>query len=181
MTVGLRMTVEQYLALPEEKPYREYVCGEVVPKAMPNIDHAELVDAIAEGIRALRRELGGKSGPEVRVRFDTERGPEYRLPDYAYWRPERPVRDGKDQLPPTLAVEVRSPDEAMSDQREKCRYFRRYGVDVCWLIDPESRSVEVFEGARDGEVLTAAAGALGSPLLPGFRLKLADLFAVLDQ
>jgi len=180
MAVGLRMTVEQYLALPEEKPYREYVCGEVVPKAMPNLEHGELVQAIAEAMIPVRKTLGGRGGPEVRIRFDTERGPEYRLPDYAYWRTGRPIQEGRDQLPPTLAVEVRSPEEPMADQREKCRYYRRYGVDVCWLVDPESRTVEVFEGDRDGERLTVD-DVLESAALPGFRLKLHDLFAVLDQ
>jgi Uma2 family endonuclease len=57
--------------------------------------------------------------------------------------------------------------------------MRANGVDVCWLIDPETRSVEVFEGAKDGETLEAD-GTLASASLPGFTLPLRDLFAVLD-
>lgn len=180
MAVGLRMTVEQYLALPEEKPYREYVYGEVVRKARPNEDHVILAGEIIVRLGPLRLDIGGVLGPEPRIRFDTERRPEFCLPDVGYWRPEKPRRDGPHLLPPTLAVEVRSPGEPMDEQREKCRHYRRYGVDVCWLIDPEARTVEVFEGNRDGETLAEDA-ALESSLLPGFRLKLPDVFAALDD
>lgn len=181
MAVRQRMTVEQYLALPEgEKPYREYVDGEVLTKAMPNEDHILLVDELAYAIHAYRRVQGGISGPEPRVRFDTERGPAYRLPDYAYWSPNKKRGDGGQLLPPTLAVEVRSPDEEMEAQREKCRWFRRYGVEVCWLIDPTSRTVQVFEANREPAVLRDDS-VLTSSHLPGFELPLAALFRALDR
>ncbi|MCC7364725.1 MAG: Uma2 family endonuclease [Dehalococcoidia bacterium] len=180
MTTGLRMTVEQYLALPEEKPYREYAYGEVVSKAMPNEDHGAIAFAIQAALLPVVREFGGRAGPEFRVRFDTERGPEYRLPDVAYWRPDRPRRDGEDMLPPTLAVEVRSPGESLASLREKCRYYRRYGVDICWLVDPNARTIEIFDAASDG--LTRREGdELATPLIPGLRLPVASIFAALED
>jgi Uma2 family endonuclease len=174
MAVKQKLSVAQYLALPEEKPYLEYVCGEVLQKAMPNKDHMQIVNR--SGLRVTLYDdahAGGHCGPEPRVRFATELGDEYRLPDYAYWAPRKPFDDGKEMLPPTLAIEVRSPDESMTDQREKCRYYRRYGVDVAWLFDPRTRTVEVFDAEHDG---AAATCALRSPLLPGFELDAAALF-----
>ena len=174
MAVKQKLSVEQYLALPEEKPNLEYVCGEVLRKAMPNKEHVEVVDGAGYQLRAYRlTQTAAHTGPEPRVRFATERGDEYRLPDYAYWAPGKPFDDGNEMLPPTLAIEVRSPDESMTDQREKCRYYRRYGVDVAWLFDPRTRTVEVFDAEHDG---AAATGALRSPLLPGFELDAAALF-----
>ena len=179
-STGLRMTAEQYLALPEEKPYREYVYGEVIAKAMPDDDHGELAALLGRALLDWRdEELGGRAGQEIRCRFDTERGPEYRLPDVAYWRPDKPRKDGDDTLPPTLAVEIRSPDETMAEQRRKCLYYRRYGVDICWLIDPISRTVEVFEDDLEGEPL-APDGVLSSSRLPGLRIPVSRLFASLD-
>ena len=177
---GLRITAEEYLALPEEKPYREYVYGEVVAKAMPNEDHGALQIELGIRLSPLRAEPGGRLASEPRVRFDTERGEEFRLPDVAYWRPEKPRRDGDVMLPPTLAIEIRSPDDTMAEQREKCRYFRQYGVDVCWLFDPTTRTVEVFEGDVDG-VLRGTNDILTSALLPGIRLRVGDVFSVLDD
>ncbi|MCK9518516.1 MAG: Uma2 family endonuclease [Dehalococcoidia bacterium] len=179
MTTGVRMTVHDYLALPEAKPYREYVCGEVIEKSMPNEEHGILVQEIAACFARWMHLAGGKAGPEIRVRFDTERGPEYRLPDYSYWSSGRPRRDGKDSLPPTLAVEVKSPDEPLEQLRSKCRYMRRYGVDVCWLIDPGRRVVEVFETERDGQPV--AVGALRSKALGDLEIDVPALFAALDD
>lgn len=81
---------------------------------------------------------------------------------------------------PTVAVEVRSPDESMASQRAKCRLYRQSGVPVVWLVDPRTRTVEIFEDDRDGTVLRIG-DTLTTPHLPGFSLPLAELFAVLDR
>jgi Uma2 family endonuclease len=186
MATKLRVPLDDYLAMPEdEAPYHEYVDGEVIQKAMPDLDHMALVDELADAIRAYRRRFGGHSGGEGRTQFvKPNADPDYRLPDYAYWLPDAPsrvlVRGRRYGHPPTLAIEVRSPDETMRNQREKCRYYRRNGVHVCWLVDPGSRTVEVFDDMHDGVVLRAD-DTLESRLLPGFSLALSDLFAVLDE
>ena len=46
---------------------------------------------------------------------------------------------------------------------------------VCWLIEPEQRWVEVRDAARDGARL-AADGAIESAALPGFRLEVRTLW-----
>jgi len=172
---GRRMTEAEYLALPEVKPYLEFVDGVVLQKAMPNSDHRKIVEELTFRLGLYRRgPAGGSAGPEGRVRLRTGR---YRLPDTAYWAAGRP--HGDDTLP-TLAVEVKSPAESWDDQRAKCRMFRESGVEVCWLIDPATRAVEVFEGAQDAVPLPPG-GALESAHLPGFSLPLPELFAVLDE
>ena len=179
MVTKQKLSVQQYLAMPEEPPYSEYVFGGVVQKMAPQRKHVSLVDELSYFLGGYRRRVGGFSGAEQRVQFETERGPEFRLPDYAYWSPAKPQGAGQTLLPPTLAIEVRSPGETMDSQREKCHYYLRHGVDLAWLIDPEQRSVEVFENANTGAVLAADA-VLGSPRLPGFELALTTLFAALE-
>ncbi len=172
---GRRMTEAEFLALPEEKPYLEYVDGVVLQKPMPNKPHSQLVKFIIIAIGLYERVRGGDSGPESRVRLHDGSG--FRLPDTAYWAPGRVWSD--DSLP-SLAVEVRSPGQTMAELRRKCRSFRANGVDTCWLIDPVSRTAEVFEGDRDAEQLPAD-GSLESAVMPGFSLSLAELFAALDR
>lgn len=101
----------------------------------------------------------------------------YRKPDLATRAAGSPA--GNDAIP-TLVVEVRSPDETMASQRRKCRMFREHGLPACWLIDRTSRSIEVFEDDLDGETLPVD-GGLASKYLPGFELKVPDLFATLDR
>ena len=168
---GVRMTPEEYLALPEEKPYLEYVDGIVVQKPMPNLSHGELVAELIYRIKIWIEHNGGRIGPEVRARLGDL--PNFRLPDLSYWKPQLP-RD--DDTPPSLAVEVRSRSQTMAELRRKCEFLRSTGVEACWLIDPIARTAEIYEGRRKtprlADVLTAEA-------LPGFELALSDLFAVL--
>jgi Uma2 family endonuclease len=61
--------------------------------------------------------------------------------------------------------------------------FDRGGVREYWLIDPKARDVTVYRRSSDGRFpkavnLTAVeGGGLATPLLPGFSLSVAKLFA----
>ncbi len=169
------MSEREFLALPEEKPYLEYVDGVVLQKPMANRAHRLIVQFLDYLIYGYQLRAGGDGGPEGRVRLPDGSG--YRLPDTAYWTEQR--FSGDDSVP-SLVIEVRSPGQTVAELRRKCRSFRANGVDVCWLIDPMARTVEVFEGDRDAEQL-AADGVLEATVMPGFSLALSDLFAVLDR
>ena len=172
---GLRLNPDQFLALPEAKPYLEYVDGVVLQKPMANTEHSILAAALAFEMGIYVRQRGGWVGVEARAAFGEL--PNYRLPDVSYWSPDRSPTD--DSLP-TLAIEIRSPSQTLGELREKCRAFRRNGVDACWLIDPASRTAERFEGIRDAEFIVES-GSLSSDRLPGFVLPLRQLFAVLPS
>ena len=80
-----------------------------------------------------------------------------------------------DDTVPTIAVEVRSPRQSLTKLRAKCRGYLRDGSIAAWLIDPQARTVEVFEAdvtrvLREGETLTC-------DVLPGFAVELDWLFS----
>ncbi|MEX0783998.1 MAG: Uma2 family endonuclease [Dehalococcoidia bacterium] len=179
MGIKQKLSVSEYLALPEEKPYLEYICGEAVPKPMPDRFHIALVFELSHFLWVYVREVGGFAGPEGRSGFEDPADPRFLLPDLSYWAPDRET--GRRILtPPTLAIEVRSEDQSRRDLREKCRYYRSHGVDVAWLIDPYSRTAEAFEGELDGAAVPEG-GALVSPALPGLRIPITDLWAAIDR
>jgi Uma2 family endonuclease len=169
------MSEEEYLSLPEEKPYLEYVDGVVLEKPMPTWDHGRVTAEITFRLVEYSRGAGGAASVEGRVLLAAIRN--YRLPDTAFWAPGR--AGGNDSMP-TLAVEVRSPGQSMNELRAKCRAFRAAGVDACWIIDPERRTAEVFEGDQEARPIRRE-GTLESAFLPGFAVPLAELFAVLDR
>lgn len=173
------LTVDEYLALPEEKPYVEYINGEVIPKMAPDRNHAGIAGELNYRLGLYRRQRGGFFGPEARVGFTEAGDIRFLLPDVGYWAEGRAVGD-RILTPPTLAIEIRSRDQSLDELREKCRYYRAHGVDVCWLIDPVARLAEVFEAGADGVVVDAG-GVLESPRLPGLRIMLGEVFAVLDE
>lgn len=170
---GVRMTPEQYLALPEEKPYLEYVDGMVLQKPMPQEEHAELIAELIHRLKLWMGKSGGRVGPGARARLGDL--PNYRLPDLSYWKPGIPRGQ---EAAPTLAVEIRSKDQTLAELRRKCEFLRASGVEACWLLDPFSRTAEIFDGSAKR---VRAADALGAECLPGFSLAVGDLFSVLDD
>lgn len=169
---GVRMTPEEYLALPEEKPYLEYVDGMVIQKPMPTEEHGILALELGARLREWARPRKGRVGVEALMRQGDL--PNYRLPDVSYW--DAAVPRGAD-APPTVAIEIRSPDQTLAELHAKCRSLLAAGVAECWLLDPGSRTAFVFDAGRDGEPVNA----LESPRLPGFSLLLDDLFAALED
>lgn len=82
---------------------------------------------------------------------------------------------------PALIVEILSPSTRRRDLGIKRQLFERGGVREYWIVDPKAQALRVDRRTTDGGLSKAeqlAAGAtLASPLLPGFTLSLARLFA----
>lgn len=80
---------------------------------------------------------------------------------------------------------MRSPGTWALDVGPKLRRYELTGAAELWLVDPPACSVLVFrrDGADAGFAAAVEIGvdeALTSPLLPGFGLATAELFADLD-
>ena len=78
---------------------------------------------------------------------------------------------------PDIAAEVLSPNETPAKIHRKLAQYFKAGVKEVWLIDPEDRSAEIWTGPSLPERALAGADALASPLLPGFALRLEELFS----
>jgi Uma2 family endonuclease len=172
---GKRMSEAEYLALPPEQPYLEYVDGVVVQKAMPNWDHSGLVHELDFLLGLLRRRSGGHVRVELRSLQLPQR--DYRLADVSYFAPG--AATGDDALP-TLAIEVRSPNETVASQRRKCQSWIRAGCREAWLVEPHSRSIEVF-GADGGSQAFGEGETLQSTAVPGLEVDVTALFAAAEQ
>jgi Uma2 family endonuclease len=163
------------------KPSLEFVNGEVFQKPMTKSDHNEICRVLNRRFVRYEDEHGGYWVWESTTNLSRDDDRRYRVPDMAYYVAGRPVAQANHvYLPATLAIEVRSEFQSRRELREKCREYLERGFDECWLIDPEQRWVEVFDAERDGERLPSD-GVLDSPLLPGFSMPVADLWAELDE
>ena len=77
---------------------------------------------------------------------------------------------------PEIAVEVLSPSETTRMIHRKLKQYFAAGVQEIWLVDPESREVEIWTGASLPDRALTNEEELTSKLLPGFRVPLASLF-----
>jgi Uma2 family endonuclease len=59
------------------------------------------------------------------------------IPDVAVFYPREP--DLVPDNPPLIAIEILSPDDRLTEVREKLEEYRTCGVRHVWLVDPHSR------------------------------------------
>ncbi len=77
---------------------------------------------------------------------------------------------------PELAVEVLSPTDKLDDIRRKATTYLQHGTRLVWLVFPVSQTVEIYQPDTDPQTLTLSDTLSGAPVLPGFQLRLRELF-----
>ena len=181
---GTRQTVaefEAFLALPENRDRLfELIDGEIVEK-MPTEQHGEIAAFLTVEIGIfLKQNPIGRVGQEIRHRLPGDEFNAY-LPDVSVRRDiDRPaVSEGAVPHMPALAIEVKSRDDTFRLMRRKAEYYLANGSQLVWLVFPENRQVEVYSShANDIVTLTEQDTLDGGEVLPGFSLKVADIFQV---
>ena len=79
---------------------------------------------------------------------------------------------------PDLAVEVISPGSWKRDRVEKKALYEQVGIAEYWIVDPESRAIEVFalvKGVYQLHSRAADTDLAKSRLLPGFKVSFSRL------
>jgi len=103
-----------------------------------------------------------------------------RRPDLSFVLTERlpagAVPRGHIRVPPDLAVEVVPPNDLYSEVRVKVEEYLRAGVRLVWIVDRDTRSVEVFRADGRLSLLRDADELSGEDVLPEFRCRVGDLF-----
>jgi Uma2 family endonuclease len=109
-----------------------------------------------------------------------------RIPDVSFLSWDR-IPGGKvpdEAIPPIgpdLAVEVLSESNTKREMARKRREYFASGTRLVWEVDPETRTVVVYDAPEHFHVLSQADTLDGGGVLPGFALRLADLFGELDR
>jgi Uma2 family endonuclease len=84
---------------------------------------------------------------------------------------------------PDLVVEVLSPSTAYYDLKKKARTYARCGVKEYWIVDPEEKSIEVYNG-REGKLTLSQRveeeGRIKSLILDGLEIEAGEVFAQLQ-
>lgn len=101
-------------------------------------------------------------------------------PDVVVVCDHRQIKASHIDGPPTLVVEVQSPESVRHDRIRKLRLYAQAGVKEYWLVTPYPPMVEVLLLSPDGSYHARAAftekDVLESPSFPDLRLPLGDIF-----
>ncbi|MBW3553650.1 MAG: Uma2 family endonuclease [Gemmatimonadetes bacterium] len=176
---GRLTTLEEFERLPEEDEHLlELSRGILVREPRPRASHGTAVMLLGRHIATWALEHGGivTAGTGFVLEADpaTVRGP-----DIAWVRPgQTPLRalEGFIHGAPDLAVEVLSPSNRAGEVREKIAQYFEAGTAAVWLVDPKTRTVEVFRSPRESRVLHASDTLDGGSVLPGFAIAVLEIF-----
>jgi Uma2 family endonuclease len=179
------MSLEEWAALDDEIE-GELVDGFLEEEEMANVLHEAVVTWLAAMLRVwVRRRRGLLTGSEVKIAIAPRRG---RKPDVSVFLPPNlpAPTDTLVRVPPHLAVEITSPRprDVRRDRLYKLADYARAGVPYYCIIDPQLRSVEVYELGRDRRYAvarTAAGGRMRVPGCPGLVLDLDALWREADE
>jgi Uma2 family endonuclease len=172
-------------ALNSESLY-EIVNGERVENPPMGVLAGTLATLLAGFINAhaLPRRLGAAV---VEVLFHLKEERPSRRPDVAFvaqerWSSVAALQEDPAEFPfpPSLAIEVVSPSNTAKEVEEKILEYFDAGVALVWIIHPMPRRIYVHRSVADVDVLGAADDLDGGTVIPGFRLKISDLFDAVD-
>ncbi len=174
-----RMTLEQFLKLPEEEPALEFDDGVVTQKVSPKGQHsilqAELVERLNRFARPLRL---ARAFPELRATF----GGASRVPDVAVYRWDRIPVDARGRVvndfreAPDIAVEIVSPEQSTNALVRRCLWYVGNGVRIALLVDPADESVLVFRPDQTPQARRGPDQLDLRDVVPDFELTVQELF-----
>jgi Uma2 family endonuclease len=179
-TPPLKMTLEEFRALPEGPPDYEFEKGEVIPLPRPHGQHQDILAELLGALRShVKRHRLGRVWPEIDVELPNERS---YVPDLCYLSRERQgaysEEDGKIHGAPDLVVEIVSRSSASRDRLRKMTGYFEAGVPWYWLVDSHDLGIEEYRATPQGYLRTASveAGDTFRPgLFPGLEINLQAL------
>jgi len=174
-----RMTVEQFERYAAENGPCELIDGEVHPLSPASPNHGEITGNLHGFIWNHVREhrLGKVYAAETG--FRSGRDPSVRAADVAFIARDRlpdTQPPGFGTVIPDLVAETVSPGDRSTQVTAKVRWWLDEGVKQVWVVDPQPRTVTVYHADGNARMLTEPDELTGGAQLPGFALRIAELF-----
>jgi Uma2 family endonuclease len=147
---AVRFTYADYRNLPEESRY-EIIDGDLQMSPSPTTAHQRIALRLADLLMRWARKTGTGEvfiAPCDVVLSETD----VVQPDIFFVSKGRQSIIGEKAIlgAPDLVVEVLSPATADRDRTAKAKLYARAGVAELWLVDPESRTIEILVNSPSG-------------------------------
>jgi Uma2 family endonuclease len=176
-----KYTYEDYCKLPSDIR-AEVLEGELLMCASPNTRHQRISREIEFTLSQWVKEKG--LGEVLDAPMDVVLSPYTVLqPDILYISKERVsiITEPNIQGAPDLVVEILSPGDEKRDTVKKKAIYEKFGVKEYWIVDPTQESITLFSLGEKGykeKGVYEKGQVLESVILPGFTLKLDEVFKV---
>ena len=176
-----KLSLQEFLDLPESGDRYEFVGGQLKQKMSPKYKHSTLQLRLLIALNSWCDEyLCGRVRPEWGVVLRRNEEDWVRVPDLTYVSYQRlPVEWEEDEacpVLPELVIEIISPGQTFGELTQKATDYLTAGVDRVWVLDPKAQSVTIFQLGSLPQTVWSN-GTIEDPLLPGFVLPISRLFA----
>lgn len=139
-----KLTLEEFLQLPETKPANEYIDGNIIQKPMPKGRHSRLQAKLCATINQVAEDAKiAYAFPELRCSFAGRSI----VPDIAVFQWDRipftsegDVPDNFD-LSPDWTIEILSPEQRANKVLGNILHCLEHGSHLGWFIDPDDLSI----------------------------------------
>ena len=173
------MTAEELFWLPDDGLRHELIKGKLLTMFPPGEEHGivtvNLTILLGQYVKAHDLGVMYAAGTGFRLESDPDT---VLAPDIAFIRRERvgivsrSYRSGA----PDLVVEVLSPSDRKTKVEEKTFRWLSLGASTVWLVNPQTRTVDVRFADGEKRLFTEGDELTGDPVVPGFRLRVSEIF-----
>ena len=178
-----RISLEEFLLLPETKSASEYVDGKIYQKDMPQGKHSTLQTRFGNRINQVGEpQKLAFAFSELRCTF----GGRSIVPDIAVFEWSRILLNAKGEVEnkfeivPDWTVEILSPDQNPTRVINNILFCLNHNAKLGWLIDPEEKLVLVFKPQQQPEAKENQDILPVLDVLSDLQLSADDLFALLS-
>jgi Uma2 family endonuclease len=179
------LTLDEFLKLPETKPAREFINGEIIQKPMPQGKHSTVQsDFVSAANTVLKPQRIARAYSELRCTF----GGRSIVPDIAVFTWERIPRDENGEvantfaIPPDWTIEILSPEQNQTKVVRNILHCLRHGTQMGWLIDPAEKLVFVYFNDQRILLFELETDSLPVPsFAESFNLTVGQLFGWLNE
>ena len=176
-------TAADLLALPHDRMRYALVEGHLLEMSPTGKTHGQLTSEITYLLVAFVRQhnLGQVFGAETGFKLAENPDTVFGI-DVAFVSKTRAqAGDGYFLGAPDLAVEVVSPGNTTVEMHDKVKQYFNKGSRLVWVVYPKSRTIYVYQSETDVRILGETDTLNGADVLPGFSVKIGDIFAVLNE
>jgi Uma2 family endonuclease len=182
-TPTVKLTCDDLLRFPDDGKRHELIDGEHYVTPSPNTSHQQIAGNLYFLIRSYLQQQ--PRGQVFVAPFDVVLSNlDVVEPDLLYIAKERAeiLTPQHVRGAPNLVIEVLSPATRKTDETRKRKLYERFAVDEYWIVDPEAELLKVYRRSGTGyalatELTREEQHVIETPLFPGLRLALADVFA----
>ena len=148
-------TIKEFLKIPETKPASEYINGKIIQKPMPKTRHSRLQSKLIGTINTVaENQQIAYAFPELRCTF----GGRSTVPDIVVLLWDHIEFDAKGEpiddllIAPDWTIEILSPGQSSNRVTGNILHCLKYGCQLGWLLDPDDRSILVFQPQKQPEL-----------------------------